>query len=108
LHFYPNSNIVKDEDRLIGATNFNAWKYRIINILEENDLEDYITREIEEPTTNTARAAYKRKQTKAKRIIFDSIKDNMMPLIGHLRTAKECLMLWQISMRRRHLLRRES
>ena len=81
---------VKAEDRLVGAANFNAWKYRIINILEENDLEDYITREIEEPTTNTARAAYKRKQTKAKRIIFDSIKDNMMPLIGHLRTAKEC------------------
>ena len=73
---------VKAEDRLVGAANFNAWKYRIINILEENDLE--------EPTTNTARAAYKRKQTKAKRIILISIKDNMMPLIGHLRTVKEC------------------
>ena len=81
---------VKAEDRLVGETNFNAWKYRIINILEENDLEDYITREIGEPTTNTARATYKRKQTKDKMIIFDSIKDNMMPLIGHLRTAKEC------------------
>jgi hypothetical protein len=81
---------VKAEDKLVGATNFNALKYKIINILEENDLEDYITREIEEPTTNTARASYKRKQTKAKRIIFYSIKENMMPLIGHLRTAKEC------------------
>jgi glutaredoxin 2 len=81
---------VKSEDRLVGAANFNAWKYRIINILEENDLEDFITMEIEEPTTNTARATYKRKQTKAKRIIFYSIKDNMMPLIGHLRTAKDC------------------
>jgi len=81
---------VKAEDRLVGAANFNAWKYRIINILEENDLEDFISREIEEPTTNTARAAYKRKQTKAKRIIFDSIKDNMMPIIGHLRTTKDC------------------
>jgi hypothetical protein len=79
------SSSVKDEDRLVGAPNFNAWKYRIINILEE-----FISREIEEPTTNTARAAYKRKQTKAKRIIFDSIKDNMMPIIGHLRTAKDC------------------
>jgi hypothetical protein len=81
---------VKAEDRLVGATKFNSWKYIIINILEQNDLEYYITREIEEPTTNTAREAYKKKQTKAKRIIFYSIKDNMMPLIGHLRTAKEC------------------
>jgi hypothetical protein len=81
---------VKAEDRLVGAENFNAWKYRIMNIFEENDLEDFITREVEEPTTNTARAAYKRKQTKARRIIFDSIKDNLIPLIGPLRIAKEC------------------
>jgi hypothetical protein len=52
---------VKAEDRLVGAENFNAWKYRIMNIFEENDLEFYITREVEEPTTNTARATYKRK-----------------------------------------------
>ena len=84
------SSSVKAEDRFVGAANFNAWKYRIVNILEENDLEDFISREIEEPTTNTARASYKRKQTKAKRIIFYSIKDNMTPIIGHLRTAKDC------------------
>jgi hypothetical protein len=84
------SSSVKAKDRLVGAANFNAWKYRIMNILEENDLEEFISREIEEPTTNTARATYKRKQTKDKRIIFDSIKDNMMPIIGHLRTAKDC------------------
>ena len=73
------SSSVKAEDRLVGAANFNVCKYRIMNILEENDLEDFFSREIEEPTTNTVRAAYKRKQTKAKRIIFYSIKDNMMP-----------------------------
>jgi hypothetical protein len=84
------SSLVKVEDRLVGVANFNAWKYRIINILEENDLEDFISREIEEPTTNTVRAAYKRKQTKDKRIIFYYIKDNMMPIISHLRTAKDC------------------
>jgi hypothetical protein len=61
-----------------------------MNILEDNDLEEFISREIEEPTTNTARTTYKRKQTKAKRIIFYSIKDSMMPIIGHLRTVKNC------------------
>jgi hypothetical protein len=81
---------VKVEDRLIGASNFNAWKSRIVNILEENELEELITRVIEESTSNTARVAYKKKQAKAKRIIFYSVKDSMMPIIGHLRTAKEC------------------
>jgi hypothetical protein len=84
------SSSVKVEDRLIGASNFNAWKSRIVNILEENELEEMITRVIEEPTSNTAREAYRKKQTKAKRTIFYSVKDNMMPIIGHLRTVKEC------------------
>jgi hypothetical protein len=84
------STSVKVEDRLIVASNFNAWKSRIVNILEENELEALITRVIEEPTSNTARATYRKKQAKAKRIIFYSVKDSMMPIIGHLRTAKEC------------------
>jgi hypothetical protein len=33
------STSVKVEDRLIGASNFNARKSRIVNILEENELE---------------------------------------------------------------------
>ena len=30
---------VKSEDRFEGASNFNAWKARVLNILEENDLD---------------------------------------------------------------------
>jgi hypothetical protein len=84
------SSSVKVEDNLVGDANFNAWKCKIVNILEENDLEELITREIEEPTSNIARATYKRKQTKAKIIIFYSVKDNMMHIIGHLRNSKYC------------------
>jgi hypothetical protein len=64
------SSSVKVEDRLIGASNFNAWKCRIVNILEENDLEELITRVIEEPTSNTARAAYKRNKPRLKESFF--------------------------------------
>jgi hypothetical protein len=84
------SSSVKVEDRLIGASNFNAWRSRIVNILEENELEELITRVNEEPTSNTTRATSRKKQAKAKRFIFYSVKDSMMPIIGHLRTAKEC------------------
>lgn len=57
----------------------------------EFDLDDIVTRNLEEPTVVTARAAYKKKQAKAKRLIFESIKDSMMPLIQSLPTAKECM-----------------
>jgi hypothetical protein len=84
------SSSVKDEDRLEGASNFNTWKCRILNILEESDLNELVTRVIEEPTSNTSKTTYKKRHAKAKRVIFDLVKDNMMPIIGHLRTAKDC------------------
>jgi hypothetical protein len=49
-----------------------------------------VTKVIEEPTSNTGREAYKKRRAKAKRVNFYSVKDSMMPIIGHLRTAKEC------------------
>jgi hypothetical protein len=83
------SSSVKSKDRLEGASNFNAWKARVFNILEEGVLDELVTRVMKEPTSNARRAAYKKRQAKAKRVIFYSVKDNMMPIIYHLRKTKE-------------------
>jgi hypothetical protein len=85
-----DSSSVKEEDRLEGASGFNAWKDKVFNILEEGYLDEMVTRVIEEPTSNRGRSSYKKRQDRDKRIIFDSVKDNMIPLIGHIRTTKEC------------------
>ena len=34
------------EDKLGGADNFLAWKYKISLILEENDLDQYINEQV--------------------------------------------------------------
>jgi hypothetical protein len=73
---------LKAEDRLTGSENFTAWKYRIMSLFTEHDLEDFVTGEVEEPTTATARATFKRKQNKARNIILNSVKDNLVPIIG--------------------------
>lgn len=62
-----------------------------MNTFVEFDLDDLVTRNLEEPTIVAARVAYRKKQAKAKRLIFDSIKDNIMPLVQSLPTTKECL-----------------
>ena len=80
----------KPGDRLEGSTNFNSWKARLMATLEENDLDDLVINTVEEPTTNTARVAFKRKQAKARRIIYDSVKETLMPVITPLKRAKEC------------------
>ena len=39
----------KLEDKLEGIENFQAWKYRIGLILQENDLDKYVEEEVAEP-----------------------------------------------------------
>jgi hypothetical protein len=64
---------------------------QITNILQDHDLEEYVTIVVEEPTNNLRRAAFRRNQEKSKRIIFDSVKDSKMPAMTSLMTAKECI-----------------
>jgi hypothetical protein len=79
--------LVKAEDRLEGAANFNVWKLCITNILQEHDVEQYVTTVVEEPTTNARRVAFRKSQAKAKRIIFESVKDNIMLTMTSLMTV---------------------
>ena len=81
---------VRPEDRLEGTTNFNTWKARVNNILKEHDLDSFVTTMIEETTINVGRTNYKKNQAKEKRIIHDSVKDNLMSVITPLKTTTEC------------------
>ena len=78
------------EEKLYGSANYNFWKARLAATLEENDLDDIVFNVTEEPTTNVGRLAYKRKQGKARRVIYDSIIEELMPNITSSKTAKEC------------------
>ena len=78
------------EDKLEGASNFNVWKLRVMNILQELELDQFVTTVMEEPTNNAGRAAFRRNQAKAKRVIFDSMKDSIMLVLTSLMTAKDC------------------
>ena len=81
---------INAEDRLDGSSNFNNWKARLMAILEENDIDYYVTSVVEEPISNAGRTAYKRNQAKSRIIIYDFVKENLMPVITPLKIAKEC------------------
>ena len=83
-------NIFKPEEKLQGSANFNSWKARLKTILEENDLDDIVFNVSKEPTSNAGRLPYKKKQGKARRIIYDYVKETVMPNSTALKTAKEC------------------
>ena len=81
---------IRSEDISEGSSNFNNWKARIVAILEEHDLDQYVLTEVAEPTSAAGKASFKRNQGKARRIIYDSVKENIMPIITPLMAAKEC------------------
>ena len=53
-------------------------------------MDDIVFNVSEEPTSNAGRLAYKKKQAKARRIIYDFVKETVMPNITTLKTTKEC------------------
>ena len=58
-------------------------------ILEEHDLEGFIEVEVPKPEGDEDKARHKKSLIKGKRIIEDSIKDHLIPLVSSLRTPKE-------------------
>jgi hypothetical protein len=63
----------------------------ITNILQEHDLENYVTTMVEEPMNNAGRVASRKSQANFNRIIFDSFNDNIIPTMTLLMTTKDCL-----------------
>ena len=82
------SHHTKLDEKLEGADNFWAGKYRISLVLEENELDSYINEEIPVPKGDEANALHKKKLVMAKRIIVDSIKDHLIPKVSSLKTPK--------------------
>ena len=79
----------KLDEKLEGAENFRAWKYRIMLILQENDLDQFVKEEVKEPEEAKAKAKHKKDMIIPKRIIVDSIKDNLIPQVSSMETPKE-------------------
>ena len=46
-------------ENIEGAENFKGWKYKIMLILEENDLEGFIKEEVVEPEGYEANSKHK-------------------------------------------------
>ena len=89
---FKMTNNTKLDEKLEGAENFRAWKYKIMLILEENDLEGFIKEEVAEPKGDEAKAKHKKDMIKAKRIIANSIKYHLIPKYLQGDHQRKCLM----------------
>ena len=60
----------KLDEKLEGAENFRAWKYKIMLILQDNDLDDFISTDVLDPEGDEVKAKYKKDMIREKRIIL--------------------------------------
>ena len=83
------------EDRLDGATNFSPWKARISLILEESELRDIVHSTTANPVVVPAdavdKAAFMKRDVKARRIIVDAVKDH---IISHILAKTHAFQMW--------------
>ena len=79
----------KRDEKIEGAEKFIAWKYRIMLILQENDLDKFAKKEVKEPEEVEAKTKHKKDMIITKRIIADLIKDNLIPQVSSMETPKE-------------------
>jgi hypothetical protein len=82
-------NTLNIEDMLEGETIFWAWKDRILLLLEENDLKEYVEGVVPSPTNPHELLAHVKKVVKAKRVLLDSVKDHMIPHIYEKKIVKD-------------------
>ena len=59
----------KLDENIEGDENFKAWKYRIMLILQENDLDQFVKEEVKEPEEEEAKSKHKKDMIISKRII---------------------------------------
>jgi hypothetical protein len=79
----------KLDEKLEGVDNFREWMYRVMLILEENDIEGFVKEEVLELEEVEAKAKYKKNLVRSKRIITYFIKDHLIPHVSLLKTPKE-------------------
>jgi hypothetical protein len=83
---------IRFEDRLEGISNYLQWKVRMIVVLRENKLWNFVSIVVIIPTVDPVSLdIHEIKEAIAQRIILDGLKD---PLIPHLAEKKITKEMW--------------
>jgi hypothetical protein len=72
-----------------GKPTSRGWKERVLLLLEENDLKEYVESVVAEPIDPKELTKHKKKEVKAKRVLLEFLKDHLIPHIIENTFAKE-------------------
>ena len=80
----------KESNKLVGASNYLAWKKRIDRNLIENEVMEHVKDSITKARKEDAQdlSKYMKGEVRAQRILIDSIKDPLIPYVSKLKNSK--------------------
>ena len=80
-----------ESNKLVGSSNFSAWKKRTNLNLIENEVMGYIEGSTIQPSKEDIQAytKYMKGDIRARRILIESIKDSLIPYVSNLESSKE-------------------
>ena len=76
----------KESNKLVGSSNFLAWKKWIDLILVENEVIDHVHGKVSKPSKDQALSEYMERDLRAQKILKESIKDPRILYIDKLET----------------------
>jgi len=79
----------KENHKLVGISNFLAWKRRIGIVLKVNEVIDRVHGNVSKPSEEQTFSEYMERDLKAQKILKESIKDPLIPYVAELETSKE-------------------
>lgn len=82
------TSFCKEINKLVGSSNFLAWKRRIHLVLKENEVIDHVNGKVTKPSEWKALSKYMKKDLRAQRVLIESIKDSHIPYVAKLETSK--------------------
>ena len=77
------------KDRLEGFSNYTLWKEMIKLVLQVNRIWEFVEKEIKKPTDPKELDVWEYLDTKARLIIFDNVKDSLIPHVFGKNNAHE-------------------
>ena len=80
---------MKVEDPLKGASNFISWKSRVLILLKQNDLLQFVNTTVPKPKAEEDKPRCRKNDARARRILVDSIRDHLVPQISEKTTARK-------------------
>jgi len=79
----------KENQNLVGISNFNKWTIRIDIVLKVNEVTDHVHGKVFKPTKEQALSKYMERYLKAQNILKESIKGPLLSYVAKVETSKE-------------------